>query len=76
MNQTYPTQQCKPPSGPCAGDIVDEDDALHLCSIGAGAGMDSDSILSNNSSMSFISFPLSFSYVPVGKQTSKTHCFK
>ena len=74
IESAYPTQQCKPPGSPCAGDIKEEEDALHRCSIGACAGIFSDSILSKSSSINFISFPLFLSYVPVGKQVSNTHC--
>ena len=32
---THPTQQCNPSLDPCAGDMREDEDALHLCSIGA-----------------------------------------
>jgi hypothetical protein len=70
-----PTQQCRPFSGPCAVDIKDDDDADHRCSIGAWAGIFCFSIPSNSLSMNSISLPLFSSCVPVGKQTSKTHCY-
>lgn len=49
--------------------------AVHLCSIGAGAGTSSFSISFNNSSMKSKSFMLGLARVPAGKQFSETNCW-
>ena len=69
-----PTQVCSPLAGPCAGDMRDEEDAVHLCSIGECAAIPNSSIPRRRFSMKRMSLPLLFSYSPVGKHTSHTHC--
>lgn len=57
-----------------AGLRGERDERVHLCSMGEGAATPDDSTSLSSSSMKSTEFRPGSPYVPVGKQTSYTHC--